>query len=169
MSGRQKRKRRQRRERKGPRPPTVGEQPRPSRSEQKNAEARAALVPLAPGERPGAVTVGAIVAAALGLVNLGLFVAGFEIDGERPQVVGVLAFSALMLTAAWGMWHARYWAVLGMQARLGLLIVILSLVLVTAEDLLGVLLILAIVVPAGTLFWFMVKAMARIQMPTRDQ
>ena len=25
----------------------------------------------------------------------------------------------------------------------------------------------AIVVPAGTLFWFMVKAMARIQMPER--
>ena len=143
--------------------------PRPSRSEQKDAEARAALVPLAPGQRPGAVTVGALVAAALGLVNLGLFVAGFEIDGERPQVVGVLAFSALMLAAAWGMWHARYWAVLGMQALLGLLIVILSLVLVTAEDVWGVLLILAIIVPAGTLFWFMVKAMARIQMPTRDQ
>jgi hypothetical protein len=126
-------------------------------------------VPLAPGERPAAVTVGALVAAALGLANLGLFVAGLEIDGERPQVVGVLAFSALMLTAAWGMWRARYWAVLGMQALLGLLIVILSLVLVTAEDVWGVLLILAIIVPAGTLFWFMVKAMARIQMPTRDQ
>ena len=67
------------------------------------------------------------------------------------------------------MWQARYWAVLGMQALLGLLIVILSLVLVTAEDVWGVLLILAIIVPAGTLFWFMVKAMARIQMPTRDQ
>ena len=95
--------------------------------------------------------------------------AGFEIDGERPQVVGVLAFSALMLAAAWGMWKARYWAVLGMQALLGLLIVILSLVLVTAADIWGVLLIVVIIVPAGTLFWFMVKAMARIQMPTRDQ
>ena len=163
VSNRQKRKQRRRAA------ANTGEQSRPSRAEQKNAEARAALVPLAPGERPGAVTAGAIVAAALGLLNLGLYVAGFEIDGERPQVVGVLAFSALMLTAAWGMWNARYWAVLGMQALLGLLIVILSLVLVTAEDIWGVLLILAIIVPAGTLFWFMVKAMARIQMPTRDQ
>ena len=172
MSSRQKRKQRQRSERKGMgvRPPTAsGGQARPSRSERKDAEARAALVPLAPGERPTAVTVGALVAATLGLANLGLFVAGLEIDGERPQVVGVLAFSALMLTAAWGMWRARYWAVLGMQALLGLLIVILSLVLVTAEDVWGVLLILAIIIPAGTLFWFMVKAMARIQMPTRDQ
>lgn len=126
-------------------------------------------MPLEPGERPAAVTAGAVVAAALGLVNLGLYVAGFEIDGERPQIVGVLAFSALMLTAAWGMWNVRYWAVLGMQALLGLLIVVLSLVLVTAQNVWGVLLLLAIIIPAGTLFWLMVKAMARIQMPTRDQ
>jgi len=56
-----------------------------------------------------------------------------------------------------------------MQTLLGLLIVIFSIVLVTARDVWGVLLVLAIVVPAGTLFWFMVKAMARIQMPRRDQ
>jgi hypothetical protein len=165
MSSRQKRKRRQRAATE-----TQPQEPRPpSRSELKDAEARAALKPLAPGERPGAVTVGAIVAAALGLVNIGLYAAGFEVDGERPQAVGVLAFSALMLTAAWGMWKARYWAVLGMQGLLGLLIVIFLLVLVTAENIWGVLLVLAIVVPAGALFWFMVKAMARIQMPTRDQ
>ena len=159
MSSRQKRKQRQR---------AAQTQP-PSRSEQRNAEARAALEPLEPGERPGPVTAGAIAAAALGVLNLGLYVAGFEIDGERPQIVGVLAFSALMLAAAWGMWNVRYWAVLGMQALLGLLIVILSLVLVTAQNVWGVLLLLAIIVPAGVLFWLMVKAMARIQMPTRDQ
>ncbi len=161
MSSRQKRKQRQRATAAPPRPP--------SRTEQKNAEARAALVPLEPGERPPAVTVGAIVAAALGIVNVGLYLAGFEIDGERPQIVGVLAFSALMLTAAWGMWKVRYWAVLGMQALLGLLIVILSLVLVTARDVWGALLLLAIIVPTGVLFWLMIKAMARIQMPSREQ
>ena len=159
MSNRQKRKQRQRAA--PPRPP--------SRSEQRNEAARAALLPLEAGERPGPVTAGAIVAAALGVLNLGLYVAGFEIDGERPQIVGVLAFSALMLAAAWGMWNVRYWAVLGMQALLGLLIVVLSLVLVTAQNVWGVLLLLAIIVPAGVLFWLMVKAMARIQMPTRDQ
>jgi hypothetical protein len=141
----------------------------PSRSEQKNVEARAALEPLAQGERPGAVTVAAIVAAAIGLSNLAAYVAGLEVDGERPQFIGVAAFSALMLAAAWGMWRVRYWAVLGMQTLLGLLIVILSLVLFTARDIWGVLLLVAIILPAGTLFWFMVKAMARIQMPRRDQ
>ena len=165
MSNRQKRKKRQRAT---AAPPPATPQP-PSRSEQKNIEARAALVPLKPGERPTAVTVGAIVAAALGVMNVVLYLAGTEIDGERPQAVGVLAFSALMLTAAWGMWRVRYWAVLGMQTLLGLLIVILSLVLVTARNLWGVLLLLAVIVPVGTLFWFMIKAMARIQMPRRDQ
>lgn len=159
MSSRQRRKQRQREAVQRP----------PSRSEQRNAEARAALVPLAEGERPGAVTVAAIVAATLGLTNLGLYLAGMEIDGERPQIFGVLVFSGLLLAAAWGMWRVRYWAVLGMQALLGLLIVILSLVLFTARDVWGVLLLLAIILPAGTLFWFLVKAMARIQMPRRDQ
>ena len=162
MSDRQKRKQRQRAAATAP-------EPRPSRTEQKNEAARAALVPLEEGERPTAVTVAAVVAAALGLSNLGFYVAGLEIDGERPQFFGVLTFSVLLLVAAWGMWRVRYWAVLGMQALLGLLIVILSLVLFTARDVWGALLLLAIILPAGTLFWFMVKAMARIQMPRRDQ
>ena len=165
MSSRQKRKRRQRAA-----APVQPQEPRPpSRSEQKNAAARAELVPLKPGERPTPVTVGAIVAAALGLSNLGLYVGGLEIDGERPQAVGVLAFSALMLTAAWGMWKVRYWAVLGMQTLLGLLIVVFALVAATASSVWALLVALAVLGGAGTLFWFMIKAMARIQMPKRDQ
>jgi hypothetical protein len=74
-----------------------------------------------------------------------------------------------MLTAAWGMWKVRYWAVLGMQALLGLIIIVFSLFAMTAASVWALLLALAIVGSAGTLFWFMVKAMARIQMPTRDQ
>jgi hypothetical protein len=160
MSSRQKRKQRQR--------AAPGQPGPPSRSEQKNAEARAALEPLGPDERPGPVTAGALVAATLGFLNLGLYVAGFEIDGERPQIVGVLAFSALMLTAAWGMWNVRYWAVLGMQALLGLIIVVFSLFALTAASIWALLLALGVVGAAGALFWFMIRAMARIQMPTRD-
>ena len=166
VSSRQKRKQRQRRDEMGPVAAAS-----PSRSEQKDAEARAALVPLEPGERPlrgdGRARSSPRRSASS---NLGLYVAGYEIDGERPQIVGVLAFSALMLAAAWGMWKVRYWAVLGMQALLGLLIVILfSLFAMTAATSGECSCSLAIIIPAGTLFWFMVKAMARIQMPTRDQ
>jgi hypothetical protein len=160
MSSRQKRKRRQRAVQAEPRPP--------SRSELKNAEARAALVPLAPGERPTPVTIGAIVAALLGLSNLGLYIAGVDIRGEDANA-GALLFGALMLAAAWGMWRVRYWAVLGMQALLGLVILVFALFAMTAASIWALLLALGVVGAAGTLFWFMVKAMARIQMPTRDQ
>ena len=115
------------------------------------------------------MTVAAVVAARSGCRTWRSTWPGLEIDGERPQLFGVLTFSVLLLIAAWGMWRVRYWAVLGMQALLGLLIVILSLVLFTARDVWGALLLLAIILPAGTLFWFMVKAMARIQMPRRDR
>ena len=66
-----------------------------------------------------------------------------------------------------GLWRARYWAVLGFQTLLALLIVIWSLLLVKAETALGALLATADRGAAGTLFWFLVKALARIQMPDR--
>ena len=140
---------------------------RPSRSAAKDAAAREALVPLREGERPTAVTVGAVVAALLALANLGYYLAGAEIGGDRPALTGILSYSALMMVAAIGMWRAKYWAVLGMEAILGILIVIFLVLLFTASNVVTVLISLAIVVPAGTLFWFLIKAMARIQMPDR--
>jgi cation transport ATPase len=163
VSNRQKRKRKQRATPKQPPTPAA-----PSRSEQRNAEARAALVPLAEGERPTAVTVGAIVALLFGLSNFVMYAIGTEIRGQEPNA-GVLVFGALMLWAAWGMWKMRYWAVLGMQALLALIIVAFSISAMTISSVWGVVIVVGVVGAAGTLFWFMVKAMARIQMPRRDQ
>ena len=66
------------------------------------------------------------------------------------------------------MWKSRYWAVLGMQTLLALTL-IAALARARHGEQRGrdrdpVVVILA---AAGTLFWFMVKAMARIQMPER--
>ena len=83
-------------------------------------------MPLAAGERPAAVTVAAIVALLLGLSNFVMYVAGVEVRGQEPNA-GVLLFGALMLAAAWGMWKVRYWAVLGLQALLALIILVFSL------------------------------------------
>jgi hypothetical protein len=139
---------------------------RASRSEAKDAAARAALEPLADGERPQAVTIAAIVAALLGLANSIPYFAGIEFRGGEPQP-GVLVFSVVLLIAAWGMWRARYWAVLGMQALLALIILVFSLFLVQAENVKSALIALVIVAAAGVLFWKLVGAMARIQMPER--
>ena len=139
-----------------------------ARTEARNEAARAQLEPLEAGERPRAVTIGAIVALLLAVANVVFYVAGGEIDGDRPALPGVLSYTGLMLAAAWGQWRARYWAVLGMEALLGILIVVFSILLVIASNVAAVIVSLAVLIPAGALFWFLIKAMARIQMPVRE-
>ena len=79
-----------------------------------------------------------------------------------------LVFSVLLLVTAWGMWRARYWAVLAFQVLLALTLISVALPVVTSANALQALVFVAVVlVPGGALFWFLVKAMARIQMPER--
>jgi hypothetical protein len=138
---------------------------RQERTEAKNAAARAALEPLAEGERPAVVTVAAIVASLLALGNVVAYAAGLKVDGDRPAIATVAFQALLMGSLAWGMWRARYWAVLGMEAVLAILVVILAVLLLKASNLVTVLILLAVIVPASVLFWKLVKAMARLQMP----
>ena len=133
----------------------------------KDEEARAKLQPLAPGERPLAVTVAAVLAALLGIANVVLLAAGYEVDDGGQSTTGVLIFAALMAAAAIGMWKCRYWAVLGFEALLGIAIVFAALSLMVASNAGAVLLCLAIIAVASPLFWFLIRAMARIQLPVR--
>jgi hypothetical protein len=139
-----------------------------AKAEQRNQEAREALEPLAEGERPTVVTVGAIVAALISISIVIGYATGVEVNGDQPRLPQVVAPAVIMGMMAWGMWHARYWAVLGFQlilvvvlfsAFFGLLVGVSS-----VSQALGTVALLAV---AGTFFYFMVKAMARIQMPTR--
>jgi hypothetical protein len=139
-----------------------------ARAEQRNQEAREALEPLAEGERPTVVTIGAIVAGLIALSVVAGYTAGVEVNGEQPKLAQVVAPAVIMGMMAWGMWRARYWAVLGFQ--LVLVIVLFSAffgLVVGASSVGQVLGTLALLAVAGTFFYFMVKAMARIQMPTR--
>ena len=140
-----------------------------ARAEERNQEAREALEPLAGGERPRVVTIGAIVAALIAVSIVAGYLAGTEVNSEKPKFVQVLAPALLMGIMAWGMWRARYWAVLGFQLVLVFLIFSavygLALQAATVTQVLGT---LALLLVAGTFFYFMVKAMARIQMPTRE-
>jgi hypothetical protein len=137
------------------------------RGDERDALVRAQLSPLAPGERPLAITVAAIAAALIGLANLLLWAAGYEVRGEDQSAAGVLVFSALMLVAAVAMWQLRYWAVLGFQALLGITIVTALLSLLLVGNLQGALVALAILVPACALFWSLIRPMARLRMPAR--
>ncbi len=140
-----------------------------ARAEERNQAAREALEPLEEGERPLVVTIGAVISALIVLSIVIGYLAGTEVNGEKPAFVQVLAPSLLLGLMAYGMWRARYWAVLGFQLILVFLIFSavygLALQAATVGQILATLGLLA---ATGTFFYFMVKAMARIQMPTRE-
>jgi hypothetical protein len=138
-----------------------------SRTEAKNAAARAELEPLEEGERPLAVTIGALVAFVLAIANVALYLLGVEVAGQKPAVSGIAGPTLIMLVCGVGMWLRKYWAVLGMEALLGIIIILFSLSAMTAENVKSVVIALAVIIPCGVLFWYLIRAMARIQMPER--
>jgi len=143
-----------------------------ARGRAKDAAARAALKPLRPGERPTAVTVGAVAAATLALANVVALALGWHSgpggdEDNARAIAGSLLVTGVLCVVAYGMWKARYWAVLGMQTLLALTIVFAALGLITATSAWAAVLLVLILAAAGALFWFLVKAMARIQMPPR--
>jgi hypothetical protein len=139
-----------------------------ARAEARNREAREALEPLPEGGRPLVVTIGAAVAALVAISIVVSYLAGAEVNGERPRLAQALAPALLLAVMAWGMWRARYWAVLGFQMLLVFLIfsAVFGL-LIQAASVAQFAATLGLLAVAGSFFYFMVKAMARIQMPER--
>ena len=119
-------------------------------------------MPLEEGERPLAVTIAAVVAGILVVAYIVAFaVGGGNIAAGAPFVV-VLAIAAV------GMWRGRYWAVLGFQVLLALTLINgMLFLLIRASDPLEIGGGLIVTAGAGTLFWFLVRALARLQMPER--
>ena len=137
------------------------------RGEERDEQIRQSLEPLEAGERPGAVTVAALVAFALLLANVGLWLAGVEVSGREPTAGSVVLQGVVLLIAAVGMWRAKYWAVLGFQALLGLTILLAALALLVASGVREAVICLAVIGLGGWLFWKLVRALARLQMPER--
>jgi hypothetical protein len=139
--------------------------PRESRSEARNAEVRATLKPIEPGERPRVIVAASALAAALALANLIAWLAGDKIGGKHPAAGGIIVFSAVMGAAAIGMWRLWYGAVLGFMALLAIIAVIFTLLLIEASNVLGLVVALAIIGVSGYLFFKLVRVLSRIQMP----
>lgn len=176
--GSRERKRAERRKRKERRAEVASRmEERAARSEARNEEARRELEPLAPDERPTVVTVGAVLSGLLAASILVAYFAGAEVSqfddfgnetgDAEPGLLAALVPAAVMGLMAYGLWRARYWAVLGFQTILVLVIVVTTLGLVQATELRQVIGNVALLAAAGVLFYRMVKAMARIQMPER--
>jgi hypothetical protein len=136
-----------------------------ARSRERDDAIRAKLEPFAPGERPLVVTISAIVCALIAVANLGLYLAGWDVQGQEPKLPSTLALCAVLLAAAAGMWRMRYWAVLGFEMLLGIVMVYGALSLLVASNVQGALLAVAVVALSGLLFWKLIRVMARIKLP----
>jgi hypothetical protein len=137
-----------------------------SRARERNEAVRAALVPLAPGERPLVLRISALLAALIAAANLAALLAGVEVDGRRP-VAASLVLVLLMAGIAIGLWQKRYLVVLLWQALLAVALLYASLSVMLASNATAVIVCVAVMAIAGPLFWFQVRIMARIQAPPR--
>jgi cation transport ATPase len=138
------------------------------RAEERNAQARAELEPLEQDERPTAVTVGAIASAILAIaisVQAVLSAAGVSAGGATTRPAPLFIFAAVLWLMAYGMWKARYWAVLGFQTLLLLMILASAFGLVLVSSVLQAIGTTLLLAASGTLFYFLIRALARIQMP----
>jgi len=113
------------------------------------------------------VTVSAVIATALTVSNVVLYSVGYKVRGQPPTFLGIAGVSGLLAACSVGLWRARYWGVLGFEMLLGLTIVFAGISLPLARGLRGVVICLSIIGPGGYLFYKLVRAMARIQMPER--
>lgn len=140
---------------------------RRARSEAKDQAVRDSLEPLEPGERPLAVTIASVIAGLLAVGNLLTYaLSDHAANADRgKEIFQTIVICAILAAASWGMWRAKYWAVLGFQTILGLQILVLALSILTASNALVALLFLTIILLSSVMFWFLIRAMARIQMP----
>jgi hypothetical protein len=138
---------------------------RAQKREAANEEIRQGLEPLAPGERPRWVTIAALFALALGVLNIGLYAAG--VRAQDANFTGTVLVGVVLLVAAGGMWKAQYWAVLGFEFLLGISCTVAALSLMIASSWSGALRAVIVMGVCGTLFWKLIRSMARLQMPSR--
>jgi hypothetical protein len=138
-----------------------------ARYEQRNREARERLEPLKEDERPTVVTISAVIAAVIAAGSPVAYAILALLDATRPPLINVFWPAFLMGMASYGMWRARYWAVLGFDVVLVFLMIVAVGGLIEAKNVPAALVFAALIAGAGALFFFMVKAMARIQMPER--
>ena len=138
------------------------------RSEERNVAARAKLEPLESGERPTAVTVAAVVTAILALlisVQAVLAIANVDAGGADIHPAPLLIFGSVLWVMTVGLWRARYWGVLGFQTLLLLVLLASAVGLVQVSTVLQAIGTTGLLIASGLLFYFMIRAMARIQMP----
>ena len=137
-----------------------------ARSRERDDALRAKLEPFAEGERPWAIKASVVVCVLIAVANPVLYLAGWEVSGQDPSLLGTLALCGVLVAAAIGMWRMRYWAVLGFEMLLGIVMIYAALSLLVASNVQGALLAVAVLTVCGVLFWKLIRVMARIKLPS---
>jgi thiamine-phosphate diphosphorylase len=136
-----------------------------ARTEAQNAAARAKLEPLAAGERPWPLKLAAGLAALAGIVNLIAYLAGTKVNGSELSGGEIAAFTVIALVLAVGLWQRNGPAVLATMVVLAIIVVLFSLFLIEASNVLGVIVPLLFIGVGGWLFWKLIRILGRIQTP----
>jgi hypothetical protein len=132
-----------------------------ARSRERNAAARAALTPLGPSERPLGLKLAVALAIVVAAATLVAVAAG---AGDQSPSRGI-AFAAVMLVAAAGMWARRYLAVIAFEGLLAISVLYAALSLAFASNLRAVVLAALVIVVCAPVFWLLIRVMARLQVP----
>ena len=109
-----------------------------SKSELRDERAREELEPLDRGERPLVVTIGAVISLLIAASIIIAWLAGVEVQvgntdiNERPSAFQVFPPAILFTVMGIGMLRARYWAVLGFQAIMAIIMIGAFLTLIAA-------------------------------------
>jgi hypothetical protein len=134
-----------------------------SRSKAKADAIRAQLQPLAPDERPLGLKLATGLALFFALANLVGAVLG--VGGESPALGVVTAVA--MAAIAYGLWQRSYAVILLFEALLALSIIVFTLSLAFAGNVLAVLLCVVGIGLCAPVFWLLIRVMARLQVPHR--
>jgi hypothetical protein len=151
-------------------PSAPAEPPRADRPRgRREDDPRAALEPLAPDERPGALLVAVAVCA---LLAVGVIVGALSVDDlsrRGGSLPGAIFLAAVLALLARGMYARRYWAVLGFEALLAFQLIVTSLAFVVASTIVAAAVCALSIMLGGWLFWKLVRVMGRIQAGERRE
>jgi hypothetical protein len=131
-------------------------------------QARAALSPLGPDERPVPLLIAIGVCAVVAVAVVAGALTVHDLSRHGGSVPGALTIAAVLGLLGGGMWRRRYWAVLSFEALLAFQIIVTSLALVVASTVPAAVGCTVSIVLAGWLFWKLVRVMGRIQAGERE-
>jgi hypothetical protein len=141
--------------------------PAPTRRSERDEQARAALTPLAEGERPAALWVAVAVASLLAVAIAVGVLTDHDLHRHGGSIPGGTFLVVVMVALAAGMYRRRYWAALGFEGLLAFQILVTSLALIVASTVLAAAVCLLSIGLGGWLFWKLVRVMGRIQAQDR--